>query len=167
MIQKAAQLIVKAQRVVCICHANPDGDAIGALLGMGHTLEKAYPEKQILFFCKDPAPEIFQFLFGVERVQTDVLLQDGDVIVFLDIAEPKLTGLLDSHSQLFEDSTLSINIDHHPTNVNFGTVNLIDPDAASACEIVVEIADGLGWELDSDIATCLLTGVYTDTGGLL
>jgi len=68
---------------------------------------------------------------------------------------------------LFNGTHKSIVIDHHPTNSKFGNVNIIEAKAASTCEIVVALADQLGWEIDSDTATCLLTGVYTDTGGLL
>ncbi len=67
----------------------------------------------------------------------------------------------------FDGSMPVLMIDHHPTNPGFGTVNILIPEAASTCEIVVQLADALGWAIDTEIATCLLTGVYTDTGGLL
>ena len=166
-IRQCADLLSGASRIVVFCHANPDGDAIGSLLGMSLLLESVYPDKTVAVLCKDPAPDTLQFLPGTERITHEPFAQEGDVLVFLDSAEPKLTGLLESHPELFAETTKSINIDHHPTNTKFATVNIIDPQAASACEIVVEIADALGWKFTSDIATCLLTGVYTDTGGLL
>lgn len=166
-IAKSAALLSKAQRLLVFCHANPDGDAIGALLGMSLLLETAYPDKTVLVFCKDSAPETLLFLPGTERIAHDPHIRTTDTIVFVDSAEPKLTGLHESHPGLFTDDVQSINIDHHPTNTNFARINLIDATAASACEIVAQIADVLEWEITSDIATCLLTGVYTDTGGLL
>ncbi|PIR52678.1 hypothetical protein COU76_05185 [Candidatus Peregrinibacteria bacterium CG10_big_fil_rev_8_21_14_0_10_49_10] len=165
--KKARVLFEKAKRILCVCHRNPDGDAVGSLLGMGMLLEGAYPGKSVQFHCKDPAPDSFSFLPGVHRMQGAPDLLEGDVVVFLDCAEPKQTDLHESHPQLFDKTYLTINIDHHPTNTQFADLNFIVPDAASASEIVVECADILGWQLDSDIATCLLTGVYTDTGGLL
>tara|TARA_Y100000310_G_scaffold119476_1_gene118217 strand:+ start:10353 stop:11330 length:978 start_codon:yes stop_codon:yes gene_type:complete len=166
-IRKSADLLSGASRILVFCHANPDGDAMGSLLGMTLLLEGAYPEKTVLTICKDEAPDTLQFLTGAERVTHEPQVRDGDVLIFLDSAEPKLTGLHESHPDLFSESTQSINIDHHPTNTNFARINMVDPDAASACEIVVEIADVLDWQLTPDIATALLTGVYTDTGGLL
>jgi phosphoesterase RecJ-like protein len=166
-VRRSEELLSGAQRLLIFCHANPDGDALGALLGLTLLLEAAYPDKTVLLFCKDESPETFQFLPGTERIAHTPMVKDGDAIVFLDTAEPKLTGLHESYPELFSDAFPSINIDHHPTNTNFGRINMIDPDAASACEIVAEIADILSWEITSDIATCLLTGVYTDTGGLL
>lgn len=166
-VRRSIDLLNAAPRIVVMCHANPDGDALGALLGMGSVLEFQYPEKQVVFICKDPAPETMKFLPGTERIQHEPQLHATDVLIVVDSAEPKLTGFHESHAELFADGTKSINIDHHPTNTNFATVNLIDANAASSCEIVVEICDQMGWNLTPDIATCLLTGVYTDTGGLL
>lgn len=165
--QKAQTIFEKAQRILCFCHRNPDGDAVGALLGMGMLLEKAFPGKPVFFLCKDPAPDVFHFLPGAKRIREPSEFKEGDVMVFLDCAETKQTALHETHPQLFDKTYLSINIDHHPTNSKFSDLNFIVPDAASSCEIVVELADILAWEMDSDIATCLLTGVYTDTGGLL
>lgn len=166
-VRGAIDMLSTASRIVVLCHANPDGDAIGSLLGLGQMLEDAYPDKSVVFVCKDPSPETFLFLQGVQRIQQNMSLQKEDVIVVVDSAEPKLTGLVDSHPEIFADTTRSINIDHHPTNTNFATINLIDATAASACEIVVAIADIAGWKITPEVATCLLTGVYTDTGGLL
>ncbi len=166
-VRKCENLLSGASRLLVFCHANPDGDALGALLGMSLLLEAVHPNKQVIVLCKDAAPETLQFLPGAERITHEPMTKDGDVLIFLDSAEPKLTGLHESHAELFSGKFQSINIDHHPTNTNFGLINMIDADAASACEIVAEIADVLGWEFSSDVATCLLTGVYTDTGGLL
>ncbi len=164
----AAEAILKdAKRIVCICHRNPDGDAVGSLLGIGLLLEKVFPEKEVLFHCTDPAPETFAFLPGAKRMKPDPTLLEGDAVVFVDSAVPHQTDMHESHPALFDGSYPSVNIDHHPDNPGYATANIIVGDASSACEIIVDLAEQLGWELDSDIATCLLTGVYTDTGGLL
>ena len=164
--EQALQLLAPAKRILCICHRNPDGDAIGSLLGMGLLLEQAFPDKHILYHCKDPVPAPFAFLPSAVRVQGAPILAEGDRIVFLDSAEPKLTEFHESHPQLFDGSYPSLVIDHHPTNSKYGAVNIIKAEASSACEIIVELAEQLGWDITPDIATCLLTGVYTDTGGL-
>ena len=56
-----------------------------------------------------------------------------------------------------------MNIDHHVSNPGFGTVNLIDPEAASTCEMVTLLLPDLGVELDADLATALLSGIVNDT----
>ena len=161
-------LLVGAKRILCICHRNPDGDAVGALLGAGLLFEKVFPSIPVSLHCVDGgAPDMFSFLPAAARIQGAPVLEEGDRAVFVDCAEPKLTEMHVSHPALFDGRVPTVNIDHHPSNPRFGTVNLIDPKAASSCEIVAAAAGLLGWELTSDIATCLLTGVYTDTGGLL
>lgn len=164
---KAEALLLGARTIRCVCHRGPDGDAIGSLLGIGLLLEQAYPDKQITMHCKDAVPDMFSFLPSAVRVQGPPELRQGDAVVFVDCAEPKLTDMLQTHPQMFDGSVPTLNIDHHPGNPLFGTVNIVDPASASACEIVAALADALQWNMSGDIATCLLTGVYTDTGGLL
>jgi phosphoesterase RecJ-like protein len=164
---QARDLLGAARRVTCICHRNPDGDAIGSLLGMGLLLEQQFPNIPVSFHCVDPVPEMLSFLPSSPRVQLPPVHAPGDVTIFLDCAEQKLTKLTESHPHLFDGTVPSVNIDHHPDNPRFGTVNIVIPEASSTCEIVTSLADLLAWPIDDDIATCLLTGVYTDTGGLL
>lgn len=165
--EQALRFLGSAERIHCICHRNPDGDAAGAVLGMGLLLEQIFSGKSVSMHSVDGIPTTLAFLPAAARISESLSVQEGDVVVFLDCAEPKLTDYHLSHPALFNGTIPSIVIDHHPSNTRFGTVHLIDCDAASSCEIVVALADLLGWVLTPDIATCLLTGVYTDTGGLL
>ena len=165
--QRAATILRDAPRVVCICHRNPDGDAIGSVLGIGQLVEHVFPDKPVSMHCVDPVPETFLFLPTAQRVQCAPVLKPGDAIVFVDCAEPKLTEMHLTHPQMFDGTYKTINIDHHPMNPKWSTVNFVHPEACSACEIIVRLADALQWVLPPEVATCLLTGVYTDTGGLL
>lgn len=167
---RAQELLSTAARILCVCHRNPDGDAIGSLLGIGMLLEARFPETQVTLHCRDPVPETFHFLPGAFRVQAPPAQTEldpaRDAVVFVDSAEPKLTELHESHPQLFDGTFRTVVIDHHFKNPRFGTVNLVH-DVSSTCEIILDLAQELEWPVTSDIATCLLTGVYTDTGGLL
>ena len=165
-LKKALDIIQHARHIFCVCHRGPDGDAIGSLLGMGLFIESAL-QKNVTFHCSDDIPDMFLFLPGAQRIQRVPEVTENDAIVFLDCAEPKLTEMHETHLQFFDGSIPSINIDHHPSNPLFGLVNFVIPDASSACEIIVHLADEFSWSFTPDIATCLLTGMYTDTGGLL
>lgn len=165
--QAVLEAVSKAARVLCVCHRGPDGDAIGSLLGMGMLIEQTFAGKPVQMWCIDDVPETFLFLRGVQRIQEPGALMNGDVMITVDCAEPKLTEMNVSHPQMFDATYPLINIDHHPSNTKFGTRNIVSPEAASTCEILVKMADMLQWSLSPDIATALLTGVYTDTGGLL
>lgn len=159
-------LLSTAKRILVICHRNPDGDAAGALLGGGLLFEEQWPRTPVSFHCIDGVPESLRFLPASVRVEGAPEVREGDCAVFFDCAEPKMTEMHLTHQSLFDGSIPAIVVDHHPGK-HFGTLRLTDDVASSSCEIVVDIADLLGWRLSPDIATCLLTGVYTDTGGLL
>jgi phosphoesterase RecJ-like protein len=166
-LDRALSLLKGAKRVCCVCHRNPDGDAVGSLTAMAQLVEANVPDIPVALICVDPAPPTFQFLPLASRIQHDPEPKEGDVYVFLDSAEPKLTELHEKYPQIFGGTWPSICVDHHPTNTKFATVNLIVPDASSACEILIEVADAWNWPLTADIATSLLNGIYTDTGGLV
>lgn len=169
--ERALELLRGAGAIRCVCHRSPDGDAIGSLLGLGLLLENALPGMPVFFHCVDPVPDVFTFLPSAARIthvpDPEALDPSRDVFVFLDCAESKLTEMHVSHPSVFDGTFQSVMLDHHPSNPKFGTINFLEPDSASTCEIVVQLADALGWSMDPAIATCLLTGVYTDTGGLL
>lgn len=164
---RALEIFGSAKRICCICHRNPDGDAIGSVTGMALLLEENFPDTVVELYCVDPSPPTFHFLPAALRIKHDLEPRDGDAYVFLDCAEPKLTEYHETLPQLFDKSLPSVVFDHHLSNPEFGQVNFVYSDSASACEVVIGFADAVGWAVTSDCATCLLTGVYTDTGGLL
>ncbi len=165
--QSALALVKGAKRLCCICHRNPDGDAIGAITGIAELLPLIAPDTPVKLYCVDPAPPVFGYLPSAARIESELNPQEGDVFVFVDCADPKLTEYHESFPQIFGGAWSSICFDHHETNAGFGSVNFVIPDAASTCEIIVDFAEVAGLPLSSQAATCLLTGVYTDTGGLL
>jgi len=165
--KKALSVLSKAERIKCVCHRNPDGDAVGSVTGLALLFEEYLPNIPVSLHCVDPAPVPFHFLPAAHRIRQDLEPSSGDVFVFLDSAEPKLLEYHERLPQIFTSEFASVVFDHHPTNTKFGTVNVIAPTASSTCEILVRFADALQWKLTPEIATCLLLGVYTDTGGLL
>ncbi len=167
LVTQALDTLRKAKRLRCMCHRNPDGDAIGSITAMAQFLVANIPDVPVELFCVDPAPPTFGFLPLVHRIQQDLRPEEGDVFIFLDSAEPKLTAYHEALPQIFGGTWPSVCFDHHPTNSRFALTNIIVPDASSTCEILFEFAEQAGWALNPDIATSLLTGVYTDTGGLV
>lgn len=165
--QKAQQMFANAKRLLCVCHRNPDGDALGSALAMAMLLESHYPDTPVTVHCVDAVPETFVFLPGSGRFLGAPETKKGDCVVFVDCAEAHMTQLHISHPQLFDGSIPTVSLDHHHTNPGFATLNFIDAESASTCEIILHLAVELQWKITPDIATCLLTGVYTDTGGLL
>jgi phosphoesterase RecJ-like protein len=145
-------------RALTITHVNPDGDALGSMLGFGLALRAL--GKEVIFACADPIPETFNYLPAVSEI-TQTPEGDFDLIVVLDVSEAKRMGAIGERLTRPPDLVL----DHHVTNPGFGTVNFIDASAASTAELVAELLDPLGLPLTQPVAECLLTGLITDTLG--
>lgn len=159
--QEAVQLIHSACRVFATSHIDPDGDAFGSLLGFAHTLRRL--GKTVTVALADPVAWRFQNLPGVEDIQNTGPAPDDDLLVSLDASDPgRIEAILPK--QAIGNRPLLM-IDHHVTNTRFGTVNILDTQAASTCEIVYDLSLALGAPPDQPTATCLLTGVVTDTLG--
>ncbi len=160
MERQAAQWISRARRVLIICHVSPDGDAIGSLLGLGLALRKR--GQDVSMACADPVPEPHQYLPHWESI---VQRPQGtfDLVVSLDCSDLKRLGSA-YHAQELEGVPI-VNIDHHTTNVCFGTVNWVEPAAVATAQMLVKLVTMLDVPLDVEIATCLLNGIVTDTRG--
>lgn len=154
---RVQNLIHEAQRIALICHIIPDGDAVGSLLGLGLALRIL--GKECILVCQDAIPEEFFFLPSAAEVRS-TLPQTLDLIITLDSSDTQRLGSA-YDAALFQAKPV-INIDHHVTNVRFGSENWVEPMAATA-EICLALICGLGIPVDPMVATCLLTGIVTDT----
>jgi phosphoesterase RecJ-like protein len=157
VLQLIHDLILPAERILLVTHVAPDGDAIGSLLGLGWLLRAQ--RKQLTMACADPVPEIYDWLPG-----SDEVVRQGsgryDLVISLDCSDQRRMGWA------YEDRMAAaplLNIDHHVTNTRFGTVNWVDPSSAATAQMLLNLADALGWELTRPIAVCLLNGLVTDT----
>lgn len=101
-----------------------------------------------------------------EDVRFSTSAYKTDLIIVLDCSNiDRLGEFYNNHAPLFYETPI-INIDHHPTNDHFGTINWVDVTSTSTAEILVSLFEALGRDnplIDADIATCLLTGIVTDT----
>jgi phosphoesterase RecJ-like protein len=150
-----------AERVMAITHVSPDGDAIGSLLGLGLALRQL--GKSVILACDDPAPATFDFLAGVRDIRRPGEPVEADLIVALDCGDQGRMG--NSFAALPNPRPPVINIDHHVTNTQFGAINLVPTACTSTAEVLVELFGQLDLEIDQTLATCLLTGIVTDTLG--
>jgi phosphoesterase RecJ-like protein len=117
--------------------------------------------------CKDSVPKPFQFLLNYQEISHDLLFGDFELILVIDCGDLKRTGFDERLKKMAKKKKTIINIDHHPKNDlhKIATVNLVDFKASSTSEIIWELLEKLQVEIDKEMATTLLTGLYTDTGG--
>jgi phosphoesterase RecJ-like protein len=150
------------QRFVVVTHENPDGDALGSLIAMQQILT-ALGKDSAMFIAEDelPLPHEYRFLPLDGLIRTPPADLDQRTIVFLDCGNiernPAAEAFVRPGAQI-------LNIDHHHDNTRFGTVNLVDPKASCAAEIVYELMLALGVQPTETIANALYVGLITDTG---
>jgi bifunctional oligoribonuclease and PAP phosphatase NrnA len=157
LIRAVEQLVTPARRVLSIAHISPDGDAIGSLLAMGSLLRNQ--GKEVVLACENPAPDSVAWLPGVSEIAPQA---EGsfDLVIALDCGDRSRMG------SVYEDrfSTVPLlNLDHHITNTQFGTLNWVDPSCVATSQIVLYLAQALCWHLTERVAVCLLAGIVTDT----
>jgi len=161
--QQIDQLLLRSEKIILIGHQRPDEDALGAVLSFYIYLKSL--GKEVKIFVNDPPPSYLSFMPEIDRVSTDRQLFDEhyDLYVFLDCGSIGNTRLSED---LIAGKTV-LNIDHHISNVNYGTLNYVDSHASSTCEIVYEFFKSIGYKMDKRIATCLLSGILGDTSGFI
>lgn len=162
---EAKEILDHAKRVLILSHRHPDADTIGANLALRQALES--PGKSVVSACIDPLPQNSLFLKDAEKFVQDFPPKDFDVFVTVDCGAHYMTRFHEKYPEILEKKIPLINIDHHASNDLFGTVNIVDIEAASATQVLFQFLKFLQIPLDQHIATCLLHGLYFDTGSFM
>jgi len=154
-IERTAKQIADSSDIVVISHERPDGDAVGSLLAL--TLALVEKGKKVVPVLDDGLPKKWQFLPGADLIKSELPSSEHFVIT-VDAADLHRIGALDV-------GRVDVNIDHHPSNTRFGSINLVDPVAASTTAVLHRLLPELDLPINVDIASNLLTGLITDTLG--
>lgn len=157
---QAAALICASARPALISHVAPDGDAIGSLLGLAWILRALGKDASAV--SQDRVPKNLAFLPGAATVAATAP-QDADLIIALDCSDLERLG--SAYDPTAHPNLPLLNLDHHATNLMFGAVNVVRPEATSTAEMVYDLALSQGWPIGPEAAQCLLTGLVTDTLG--
>ncbi|MBT4936402.1 hypothetical protein HON22_00640 [Candidatus Peregrinibacteria bacterium] len=167
VIRQIESIINNAQKLLLVAHKTPDGDTLGSATGWYEVLSDR--GKMCKIACVDKAPEPLSFLPHANEIIHDFNVHDFDAIIICDAAARDMAGFNDVHPELYNGSTgiPVINIDHHGSNDEYGSVNLVRTEAASTTSLITQILINLNWKINSKAATCLLTGIYTDTGSFM
>jgi len=159
-----SKVLQKNNNFLITSHVNLDGDGIGSELAFYFILKKL--KKKPIILNQDKLPKIYDFLPGSNKVHC---LEDNcidtksiDVGIVLDCSNVKRIG---KTYEIFKNIKTIINIDHHKSNENFGSLNYVDSSVSSVGEIIYELIKSINIDLlDEDISTCLFAAIITDTG---
>ncbi|MTK01853.1 bifunctional oligoribonuclease/PAP phosphatase NrnA [Micromonospora sp. CP22] len=150
-------------RVLLICHVNPDGDALGSMLGFALGLRRlGVGRLQATFPGPPEVPEPLRGLPGLELLVPETEADpEPDLVICFDAASESRLGALAGR---LAGKGIALVLDHHASNSGFGDVNLVDPAAAATAVVAEQLLDRLGVPLDAGIAECLYVALSTDTG---
>lgn len=159
------------KNIVFVSHKNPDGDAVGSTLALSKFYKKLGHEVTVVL--PNGIPDFISWLPGTENVyrydlqnnQSKRALGNADVVFLLDfnalhrVGDDMKNGLEDFEGDF-------IMIDHHQEPDDIAMVTYSDTSICSTCQMVYHYIDALGKLdlMDEEIATCIYTGIMTDTG---
>ena len=163
ILEAAGELLRQHHVFLISSHLRLDCDGLAGELALAHVLEAL--GKQAHIVNPGPMARVFCFLPGSERVMlasdTSERPSDLGALVILDC--PDLSRLGDV-AALLPGGLPLLNVDHHPDNTSFGTVNLADAGASSTCELLWRVIRANRLPLPPEAATNLYAGILSDTG---
>lgn len=159
--------IRRGHHILLISHERADGDSLGAALALAQYLD--IQGKEVTHYTPTEISPYFSFLPRVEKLVYDInddVLKKFDTIITLDCGSITQTCIPESLCTIRDDETAAclINIDHHASNDHFGNENLVMTTSSSTSEVVYKLLELEQASITRDMATCLLTGLITDTG---
>ncbi|MBI2607214.1 MAG: bifunctional oligoribonuclease/PAP phosphatase NrnA [Candidatus Doudnabacteria bacterium] len=157
--KQAWGLIEQSQSIFLTTHEGTDGDDLGSLLAVRLALLNL--GKDIFSAVKGGVPESLDFLPGSETVEEEMPGLNFDLIITFGCNRISRTGF----DPIKFTNKKILNFDHHPDNTQFGAVNVVDARISSVAELVYGFLNFGRMLINKDMATCLLTGIFTDTGG--
>ena len=160
--EKIKEAIQSAKKILIISHVNPDGDALGSTCGLYSAIYHNLKKRCDICTLTYVSP-IYNFLPNMENAKhsfdTSIVY---DLIITVDVAA---IDRISDMKPLFDRAKMTVNIDHHKTNNNFGDLNYVLPEASSAGEVLFKLFKLWDWKIDLDTAECIYTAILTDTGG--
>jgi phosphoesterase RecJ-like protein len=159
-----ADKIRAANTIVIMGHKNPDGDSLGACMGLRYLISENFGKKADVVYDGN-LPIKYDFMPGRrEFIYAEKLeKKEYDLAIVLDTAIVRQLG--EVQKALLDGARDTIKIDHHKTSDDFANLNVVETSFVATCEIIYEMAAEIGWGICPDAADCLYLGVYSDTGG--
>lgn len=170
LLAQMKEAIEKSDNAVITCHISPDGDAVGSNLAMKFFLEKL--GKKATVVTPDNVPDDMKFLPAADSIisypanpdAAKAAIEAANLICCLDFNAYKRLGQMGEIVKATQCDKLMI--DHHIQPDPICRTTISHPEMTSTCELLYRAIVDLGWSnlIDTDIATCIYTGMMTDTG---
>jgi|TARA_B100001059_G_scaffold50628_1_gene43845 phosphoesterase RecJ-like protein len=169
LLEAFQKALITPKKIVIIPHKNPDGDALGSSLALNAFLIKTGHDSRII--TPNEYPEFLDWMPGQREIikfsqladESTQLMEDADIIFTLDFNQ--LSRINQLASVVEQSDALKIMIDHHENPGDYASITYSESSKGSTCEMVFELISSLDHDqIDDAIATCIYTGIMTDTG---
>ena len=160
-LQAVADVLRSQERFVVVAHENPDGDALGSLLGATLGLRALGKDVVMYLAGNGPMPAEYRFLDLSEVMHELPADIEERVLLAVDCANERRIA---EEPTAVSRARFVVDVDHHHDNSRFGDVNLVVPEASSTAEVIRDILRELDVDLTPRIAEALYVGLVTDTG---
>ncbi len=160
---KLNDIIKSSKNILIISHVNPDGDTLGSMCGVYSAILENY-KKKCDMMAVSKVPEVYSYMPNLSKVRNIEEFdksREYDLVINVDVAA--IDRICDGKT-LFDKAKFTVNIDHHKTNIAYGNLNFINPEASSTGEVLFGCFEKMGWKINLDTAVCLYTALLTDTG---
>lgn len=160
---KLNDIIKSSKNILIISHVNPDGDTLGSMCGVYSAVLENY-KKKCDMMAVSKVPEVYSYMPNLSKVRNIEEFdksREYDLVINVDVAA--IDRICDGKT-LFDKAKFTVNIDHHKTNIAYGNLNFINPEASSTGEVLFGCFEKMGWKINLDTAVCLYTALLTDTG---
>lgn len=165
------ELLIIKKTIVIVCHRNPDGDAYGSSLALFHFLKKS--NHDVVVMSPNDCPSFLKWLPAQNEIvlyennekEADAILKKAEIVFTLDFNAFHRTGEK-MKLGLEKIKPIFIMIDHHHQPDDYAQFEFSNVKKSSTCEMVYDFIEDLGEldKIDTEIATCIYTGIMTDTG---
>ena len=158
--QALTRAIEQATSVVVVGHREPDGDALGATLGLVHVLGAM--GKRVVGCNEGPIPEEYRFLPGLEQLLAGPPGWEAELGLLLDCHQPERAGkALGAYLEGLGQVGV---VDHHEGEPSFGTIRWVETTMSATSEMLAILCLEAGWPVGKEAASCFFVGIQTDTG---
>ena len=155
---KLAEIIRNAKKIAIAGHVRPDGDCVGAALGLYNYIVENDKEAEVHVYLEQPSKKL-SYLSNFEKIENEVKDTGFDLFLAVDLADKERMGIA---GELFEQTANTACIDHHISNMGYANVNYVRPEIGSVCEVIFDMLEEEKRSVNT--AEALYTGIVHDTG---
>jgi phosphoesterase RecJ-like protein len=159
--QNVQDHILKAGHILLLTDERIDGDTMGSTMGLYHVLKEL--GKRVDVFSPKPLPPSFKFIPSIDVIRRDAeVFKQGtiDLVIISDCSDGEY---IKKFLPTMAHKVPLVVFDHHATNPLYGTINVVEPKAASSADVAWRFVQSTGWQVTPEAAQCFLTGICTDT----